>query len=280
MTDGAIYISTLSRPDNLRKVIPYWLEQELPIRLVVERREFALHNKLIKDERWNSNGGNITVIPLPLASRGLGYSRWYCVTHAGQMKMKSIVLADDDLYPRRESDYWDLLEAAEHPKVLGIGATCSLYDRFTSGAMSKLHGVILCSGVGFQCYAVNVATTLSIGNFDPNLSNYGEDLDLAMEGISHGIPWMFHCDVKFNFTGKRHDPGGHSARFKDQEARAAAEQVSMNIVRERWPDFTSGKGKKPRIFWKKLLDECIPNWKEMSALHGGSLDKYWQQGEE
>jgi hypothetical protein len=266
----AVYIPTLSRIDTLRKTVPQWLEQELQVWLVIDRTEFAAHSNLRREMGW---GSNIHIILLPLSGRGIGYARNFIVQHARKMELISIIMSDDEFFVHPDSNACELLEEAEKPEVLGIGATRSLHDRFTGGAISKMNGPILCpGGWGFQLFGLNIQRALDVGNFDRRLHTFGEDAELARQGIKHGTPWLVHCDVKCVSINKREAPGGISSKYNSPEARLTAEKECQDIIHKMWPEYTNPVGKKPRVAWQKLLDNYIPDWKESSAIHGGSLD--------
>jgi hypothetical protein len=165
-----------------------------------------------------------------------------------------------------------LLAEAALPGVLGIGAVRSIHDHFTGGAISRNTGVILCpGGWGFQLFGLNVRTALELGNFDPLLHSYGEDGELCRNGIRAGIPWRAHCDVKCAPIGKRYAPGGISTRFRRPEERTAAERECLTIIHDRWPYYTNRPENPLRVAWQRMLDHYIPDWRERSAIHGGSL---------
>jgi hypothetical protein len=265
-----VYIPTLGRIDlKLRAHLPRWLEQDMPIRLVVPVGEWEEHRAFVREMGWNSQ---IKVFKLPPNSFGLGASRNWIVKHAAKNGLKSIIICDDDVRPAKGTDMWLLVEDAEEPDTLGVGATHGLQDRFTGGAISANSGVILCpGGWGFTCFSLNVATALECGNFDPRLHALADDAELARNGIKRGIPWKVDCDVKIELNQKRYDPGGMSTVFPNRADRNAAERECMAIIHERWPEFTNHPDKKVRTSWQKLLDAYIPDWRERSAIHGGSL---------
>jgi glycosyltransferase involved in cell wall biosynthesis len=266
-----VYIPTMNRIDNLRIIIPKWLDQEFQVRLVMERSEWKAHVTMKKQEGWDSS---VYLLPAPLSGRGIGYARNYCVQHAKNTALEAIIMSDDDLYVHTNSDAFELIEAACEPGVLGVGATRSLHDRFTGGAISANSGVILCpGGWGLQLFGLNVRMALACGNFDRRLHSFGEDAELARQGIKNGIPWLAHCDVTCVQIGKRYDAGGISTRYRTPESRSDGERECMDIIHKMWPEYTNAPDKKPRVAWQKLLDRYIPDWMEASAIHGGSLDK-------
>jgi hypothetical protein len=269
-----VYIPTLSRPDNIAKIVPYWLEQDIQVRLVVERNEYGMHNALKRREGW---GREVYILTLPAQRRGVGYARNYCMVHASRTALTSIIMSDDDVYVKPTSDASLLLREAEKPGVLGIGGTMSIHDRFTNGATSRLHGPILCpGGWGFKLYGLNIQATLDCGNYDKRLIMHAEQ-ELARQGISHGTPWLVHCDVKCNVIGKRYAPGGLTAIYSTREQLDEADRACMAIIHKAWPEFTNSPDKPSRVSWIKMLDRYIPGWEDRSAIHGGSL--LWDAGE-
>jgi hypothetical protein len=209
-----------------------------------------------------------------LASRGIGYARNYAVKHAKATNLEAIIMSDDDVHIHPNSDAYELIDAVLHPGVLGVGATRSLHDRFTNGAISANDGVILCpGGWGFTIHGLNVKTAIECGNFNPALHSFGEDAELARQGIAKGIPWRVHCGVQFVSLNKRLDPGGFSAKYHTLEGRLAGELECRKIIHKRWPDYTSEPDKKPRVAWQRMLDDYVPGWRGASAIHGGDLSK-------
>ena len=270
-----VYIPTIGRIDlKLRAHLPRWIEQEMPIRLVVRPDEYDAHRLLAKDLERTHGEIDLSVVKLPAATKtGLGATRNYVVRHAERRGLSSIIICDDDVRPAKGTNMWRLIEDADQENVLGVGATHGLQDRFTGGGITKNKGkVILCpGGWGFTCFGLNVATALWLGNFDVKLHALADDAELARMGILNGIPWRVDCGVTIELNQKRYDPGGMSTVYPTREARDAAERECMALIHERWPDYTNEPDKKVRTSWQKLLDKYIPDWRDMSALHGGSL---------
>ena len=265
---GAVYIPTLARHELLKKTVPRWIEQRIPIRLVVRSDQFRSHVVLRDRMGWDG----VTVINLPRGTFGFGAIRNFIIWHADVKRHRSIIICDDDLRPAAGSDFRLLLAEAARKGVLGVGAVRSIHDRFTGGAISRLSGPILCpGGWGFQCFAINVRQAIKLGNFDPELHTHGDDAELAREGIAHGIPWRVHCDVWTEAVAVRYAPGGIAALYPSREARGEAERENMALIHSRWPAYTNHPDKRVRTAWQKMLDDYIPDWRERSALHGGSL---------
>jgi len=269
---GVVYIPTMKRPGHLLKVVPRWIEQGVPVRLVVAAGEFSDTMDLRSENRWNQDG--LMVVRLPPSVAGIGAIRDYIIHHAERNDRRSIIMADDDVYPSRDSDFWELLRLAERPDVLGIGATRPIHDRFTGGAISANSGPILCpGGWGFNLYGLNVRNALAAGGYDPLLDADGEDAELARLGIARlKIPWMAHCDVRYGTLGRRFEQGGLNALFdEDLESRLKAQEANRALIHSRWPLYVSAPGKRYRQMWQLMLNDYIPGWKSRSAIHGGQL---------
>lgn len=268
----SIYIPTCGRYEMLQKTVPRWLEQNiLPVRLVVPAGQYAEHVHMRNAMGWDG----VFVVGLPSDSWGIGSSRHFCVEHAARMGYGEIIMSDDDYRPSNGTDVSLLLEAAKDPLALGVGAARGLLDRFNSGALSRLSGVIFCpGGWGFMVYSLNIANTLECGNFDPELS-FCEDAELMRNGIVRGLPWLLHCDVWMDSVGKRYEPGGISSLFDgDRSARDADESRCLRLVESRWPKYQHPMkdGVRSRMSWSKMYDDYMPGWRALSALHGGTLD--------
>jgi hypothetical protein len=265
-----VYIPTVGRPDNIRKIIPAWLDQDIPIRLVVERKEVAPYLEMIRRNRWMND---VLVAPLPGAIEGMGMGavRRYIVKRAHSRGLRAIIMADDDAMPQGDN-YRELLAEARKPDVLGIGAVRPIHDRFTGGAVSRLSGPILCpGGWGFILYGLNVANAVAVGNYNYRLHTACEDTELARQGIARKIPWRVHTDVWWNALGSRYSPGGYSTKFTSREERTHAEDECYALCYQLWPDYVNPPGKRLRMSWQKMLNDYIPDWRERSAIHGGSL---------
>lgn len=273
-----VYIPTRSRPANVRKIVPRWLDQNQSVRLVVDPDEVNLHLALRAQEGWGSD----VRVWAPPGVRGIGAIRRKIVRQAARNGLTSIILSEDDAMPERSSDFNELLDWADRPDVLGIGATRPIHDRFTGGAISYNSGAILCpGGWGFVCFGLNVQNALAAGNYDAALHTIGDDAELARNGIAKlRIPWLAHCDVRWSSLGTRYSPGGIGARFgEDLTLRHMAERECLALIHERWPDYTNEPDKRLRVAWAKMLDHYLPGWKQRSAIHGGDLkNAYWEEG--
>jgi hypothetical protein len=268
-----VYIPTIGRIGNVRAIVPRWLEQDLPVCIVVRPWEYRKHLALRDQEGWDRKHVRVRMLP-ENTPPGYGATRNFIVGYARSRYEESVIISDDDMQPSRNTQPFRLLlDEAAKPRVLGIGAVRSIHDRFTGGAVSRLHGPILCpGGWGFQCFAINVRLAKRLGNFDPLLHAHGDDAELARQGIAHGFPWRVHTDVWAESIGKRYAAGGLSAVYRSPEARAEAERACMARINSRWPEYTNRPDQRVRTAWQKMLDDYIPDWRKLSAIHGGALE--------
>lgn len=265
----SVYIPTLGRMDMLRKTVPAWMKQGIPIRLVVPKVQYADHVALRDNQKWNG----VSVVALPSGTYGLGETRQFILHHADTFNFPAVIISDDDHRPRAGTSMWDLLAAALDPTALGVGASRPLTDRFNGGALIRNRGIIMCpGGWGFTVFGLNVRNAVRIGGFDPEIRFFGEDAELARNGIAHGLFWRASCDVWIEQLNVRNAPGGISAVFGgDPSKRAAAELEDRTYIHGLWPEYVSRPDQKPRMAWGRMLDDYVPGWRARSALHGGSL---------
>lgn len=266
---SAVYICTKDRRDNLRKVVPRWMYTlpNTPIIVMVDDSAVEDHDDLARREGW---AGQVKILSTGKNNAGIGYARMKVVQHAANSDMKSIIMADDDIMPARNSYPNMLLRAARQPWVLGVGAVRSYHDFLSKGVTSLDDTLMLCpSGWGFQLYGLNVKNALAAGNFDSALNCFGEDAEMMRGGIANGIPWLLHRGVRAEPLGKRGAPGGISSLLPAE--RKKQEAICQQIIHDRWPEYTSKPPKPSRMAWQKFYDHYIPDWKAQSAIHGGQL---------
>src|SRR4249920_2147405 len=120
----AVYIPTLSRYSSLEKIVPAWLEQDVPVILMVDPSELKEHIRFRDSKGWRIY---VDIARVPRNGMGIGYKRKHCVMHAYDMGYDSFIMSDDDHKPRADSDVQLLLDEAEKPCVLGIGAVVQIY---------------------------------------------------------------------------------------------------------------------------------------------------------
>lgn len=263
----SVYIPSRARSTRLDKVMPAWIEQDMDIQLVVPFGEYQAYVDVVR-----SNGWDVAVLKSPRSVDGIGATRRFIIEHAKKAGLGEIIMCDDDFKPMPDTDMWDLLDAAKDQYAVGVAASYGYNDFLSGGKLSELSGVILCpGGWGHNVYSLNVENVLGCGNFDAALGFY-EDDELQREGVALGMPWLVHCDVWMTSLGKRGDAGGCQAPYSTSEDRAAAMLRCAKIVEKRWPKYVNITKAGYRMSWKKMLDDYIPGWQGLSAIHGGSLE--------
>ena len=244
-------VPTMGRYDNLRKVVPAWLAQGMPVRLVVDESEYDEHIRMRNMNGW---GGVVHVLKVPRTlPSGIGAARRFCVQHARRLHLPSIIMTDDDMKPI--TDAWPLIMEAAVPGVLGVGAVRSIHDHFTAGAISRNSGVIMCpGGWGFQTFGLNTRTAHEVGNFDSLLHSYGEDGELCRQGISRGVPWMVLA------TPSVADRRAVRAWRPDPAPVAWSLVPGQRRVPRacRRPHTSTSLDRPLRVAWLKMLDDFIP----------------------
>jgi hypothetical protein len=258
-----VYIPTLSRAGNMMKVVPAWLQHDIPVRLVVERDQYDDYARLRDEQSWD----RVKILKLPKLRQGIGNTRRLIVEHAAGQGLKSIIMSDDDMHPKPGTNMRMLLDSAQDHRVLGIGAVRGIHDRFTGGAITRNSGIIICTGGwGNQLFALNVTNVLALGNFKPCFRTFLDDNDMNMCGIAAGYPWLVHCDVWSVGFGTDKAPGGNSAVTPD---RAVSDEESRAILASFWPKYVSRFSQRHRVSWRRMLDDHIPGWRDRSALDNG-----------
>lgn len=267
---AAIYIPSKGRPENMRRVIPAWLEfkpRGVKVIVVVDNGEHALYRDTLR-AGFAKASDDIHLLKLPYNNRGIGFARAWSMEHAAKMGHESVIMSDDDVRPR--SSVNPLLREARKASVLGIGATSSYHSLLSNGWTDVLNCPILCpGGWGFQLFGLNVANTIKVGNFVKALDCFGEDAELMRNGIANGFCWQSHCGVSFAQIGKRYEPGGIAALYG--HTRTERERDCQEMIHARWPMYTSKPPKPSRMAWQRMYDDYLPGWRRRSAIHGGSL---------
>jgi hypothetical protein len=268
-----VYIPTAGREDNLVKIVPRWLGQNFTVCLVVAQEDEADMHCLIDEQGWDPCW--VPVVARPRQCCGMGAIRRYIVSRAQRAGHTAIVMSDDDCIPVTDN-FSELTNVARKGHVLGIGATQPYHDLLAGRKLSQIGGPILCpAGWGQMLFALNVSNAVMLGNYDTKLHTMGEDAEMARMGIARGIPWLVHCDVKWTGLNARFAAGGISTMYATRAERDAAEYECKKIIHSRWPRYVTNTPAKYACQWKKMLDDYIPKWRELSALHGGSLEGYF-----
>lgn len=271
-----VFIPTRGRYATILKLCKVWLNKEFEVTLVVEPQEYRQYSGEVTRR-------DVNMLVLQKDNQGVAYARNRAVNHAHDEGLKSIILADDDIKPstRRHDGMAEILEACEHPKIMGITARYGYHDLCLGTEIKYLDDIVLLSTGTFRLVGLNVDNVMNVlGNYDYTL-DYAEDCDLFLRSIQAGFPWMVHLGSFSNSIGTRYEPGGmlDFAGGRDKLAEKKAEWHKE--LHDRYPDITNahtekcaGKQNCINIQWKKAYDLYMPGWRKWSELDGGDLQEY------
>jgi hypothetical protein len=278
--DPHVYIPSKGRAHLVYKMASYWVNDFFNVTYVVEPQDAADYTRAIErlQGRFKDDGLAIDVKILPKDNQGISYSRHHCIILAASYGLDSMILSDDDFKPGRNSGLDSVVEFAKNPKVLGITAKYGYHDLCLGPSIRGRKDIVLMP-VGSQAVVgLNIRNVMDLGNYDKSL-DYAEDCDLFIRAIQAGYPWLIALGASVTSVGVRYAPGGMAEYAGDRLAEKKAEW-HINI-HDKWPEFTNehtakcaGKQNCIRMKWRKVYDVLMPNWREYSDLHGGSLKEY------
>jgi hypothetical protein len=164
----------------LDRILPRWEQQDIECAtLVVEDSDYLAYHAVAKGYK------KINVVKLPDSNRGINYSRAFIVKEADRLGCDRIIMSDDDIYPRPESDVNRLFEW-HGLNTLGIGIMVPFYGLMFGNQTIKNEDRPLMSkgALGKRLFSLNVQRVLAIGNFDVRLhSGWGDD-ELVRQGMA------------------------------------------------------------------------------------------------
>jgi hypothetical protein len=203
-----------------------------------------------------------------------------CVEHADADGLEAIILSDDDIRPVTGMD--QLIEAAKDPLALGITSYHSYLDLALGVKGRKRDDLIVAHQSFMRLWSINISNVEAIGGFDKNLKCI-DDNELKFRAVMNGFPWMIHFGAKSASFGKRFAAGGVSSL-----GNRAVDIAAMRIVEKHQayaPDFIRlvDTPKAIQYKWSKIHDHFLPNWRDWSEKHGGSVENYLggkQQGKD
>lgn len=259
---SVVFIPTKGRAWLIEKPLQKWVQQEVDeIILVVEKGEYKQYKMVAADY------GNVSVMKLPASNMGINYSRHQIVLKADEWGCDRIIMADDDIYPKPDSDVRRLYEW-NGLNTLGIGIMVPFYGlMFGNETIKREDRPLMSKGaLGKRLFSLNVQRVMAIGNFDISLhSGWGDD-ELVRQGIKDlGATWYVHAGVNGTSIAGRYTEGGINALHnEDQESRIRGQLNSHRIIYKRWgPRYisTPGNGNRMICWWGKLMDDYVPDWK-------------------
>lgn len=258
-----VFIPTRNRRELLEKVLPKWQRQKVDeIILVCERWEYGRHMAVAKGLK------KVSVERLPQSNRGINFARNYIVALADEWGYDKIIMADDDIYPRPESDVRRLFEW-DGLNTIGIGIMVPFYGlMFGNETMKNEDRPLMSKGaLGKRLFSLDVKKVMKIGNFDVNLhSGWGDD-ELVRQGMADlAATWYIHAGVNGVSIAGRYTPGGLNDLHKeDQDSRIAGQLHSHKIIYKRWgPRYISAPkdGNRMMCRWQVFMDDYVPDWRK------------------
>lgn len=258
-----VFIPTRGRAWLLERTLPKWRQQEVEaVFLVVERNEYGLYRE--EARRYK----NVGVLRLPESDRGINYSRNWIVQEADRIGCDRLIMSDDDIYPKPDSDVRRLYEW-NGLNTLGIGITVPFYGlMFGNHTIKNEDRPLMSKGaLGKRLFSLNVPRVLAIGNFDVNLhSGWGDD-ELVRQGMKDlEATWYVHAGVNGVSIAGRYTKGGiNDLHDEDQARRQRGQEHSHRIIFARWgPRYISTPKPGGRLVcrWKLLMDDFVPGWQQ------------------
>jgi hypothetical protein len=260
---SVVFIPTRGRAWMIERPLKKWQEQDVEeIVLMVERQERGEYKKIARQFK------NVSTFQLMESDKGINYSRHQIVLQANWMGLDRIIMSDDDIFPRPDSDVNRLFEW-NGLNTLGIGIMVPFYGLMFGNQTIKDEDRPLMSrgALGKRLFSLNINRVIASGNFDVRLhSGWGDD-ELVREGMAAlGATWYVHAGVNGTSIAGRYTEGGiNDFHGENQEARLRGQELSHRLIYERWgPRYisTPGEGRKMVCRWKTFLTDYVEGWEK------------------
>lgn len=252
---SAIYIPTNRPPLILGAVLEAQralnsCSYAVPIHVVFEPQYYG---EVARELR----GTGARPLVLPRDDMGIGYSRNQAVTNAERKGYETIIMMDDDKKFSGNIPEW--LGIARRKDIVVVGSFQTIYGLWypdtlmvqaakARQSLTFLHG----GSAGNQVFALNVANTMALGNFNASLRAF-EDQELCRQAMKQfGLPWYIHTGILAA------DRVPRSQQYKmigntDSPSRIAGHEA----VAQLWPEFISQPPKRHVCRWKKLAQTYL-----------------------
>lgn len=265
------YIPSRGRPENVTKLVKAWDTELFDVVFMVEPDEQAVYAQSIPCDVTI----NVTVESLPDRNLGVGFSRSMCLEHAKADGHTAVILSDDDIKPVCGMDH--LVEDVKDPMALAITSYHSYMD-FALGVKGKDRDDIIIVAPSFmRMWAVNIENVYAIGGLDKNLKCI-DDNELKFRAAANGFPWMIHFAAKSASFGKRFAAGGVSSLGSTAVEDAADQIVAKHAE---YSPHLLRRVQTPKAIqysWSKIHDHFLPDWRDWSDTHGGTVGNYFGIG--
>jgi len=255
MSRGVIIV-TRDRIETLRKTLPNWLEQELPILLLTEKNQVAKHQALIKELGAKKE---IVVAGHPKKNQGVGYARMRAVEIADTFGIEAFIMSDDDMKITKGHPNV-LLDFVAAGKAIICGGWMPNYGQWVpdGNRISKESNLVVpCGGARDRVMAINTKLALVAGNFHPKLKTL-DTQEMNRRGIKIGHLWWIHSGCHIAMVNKPHDDGGIQAMYKTEKERAAQNLKDHELTFKLWgPKYISPPPKRMSTKWLILATDYI-----------------------
>jgi hypothetical protein len=228
--------------------------------LVIEQKDYPDYRPL-----WQKFD-RVSISTLPESDRGINYSRNWIVQEAYELGYDRIIMSDDDIFPRPDSDINRLFEW-NGLNTLGIGIMVPFYGLMFGNQTIKNEDRPLMSkgALGKRCFSLNIRRAIAVGNFDVRLhSGWGDD-ELVRQGMAGlGATWYVHAGVNGTSIAGRYTKGGiNDFHGENQASRLRGQELSHDIIFRRWgPKYISMPGKRMQCRWRLFLEDFVPDWEK------------------
>lgn len=253
-----IVMPTRSRYDSLEKVLPHWMEQDLPITLIVEPNELAEHKRFLRDHDFSAL---VAAESQRRSNAGIGWARDIALNVAHRAGYHSVIMADDDVYPRKGDDVRTLLKFTSAEKSLGIAGWMPNYGLWipNGNAIAKEDDLVVAmTGGPDRIFSLNVAEAIAAGGFNRKLDIRYENSEINRCGIRAGYLWYVCSAVHIKMINRPYDPGGLVALAGSEEQRRAREKACHAVIYDVWGgDYISHPDKRYACRWKKMIGDFI-----------------------
>ena len=252
-----IIIPTRDRFDLLAKTVPHWLEQDLPIVLMVEYAQLTMHRSLVRENGWP-----IKVYCHQDSGRGVGYARHSCVDLAAHYGLDAFLMVDDDTRPTK-GDARRLLKFVASGKAMAAAAWMPNYGLwFPNGnALAKEPNLCIPRPSGpDRTIALNVELVKLVGNYDMNIDVWCDNAELNRCGIKGKQLWYVHTGLHIKSLNKHNDPGGCFTYMEQQGTDMAVRMKKLHTyVYHKWGERYINDPSKSRMItqWQKMYTDFI-----------------------
>ena len=256
MKGGVIILSRDRAHDILPQTLPFWVEQDVPILILTERKQVFDYDLEV---RHLGLGRNVRIYHHQRSNRGVGYARASSVLLANRLGWDAFIQADDDTRPTG-GDVRPLLEFVAAGRGGVCGGWMPPYGLWypNGNELAKEPGLCLATGAPKdKAMAISVRIALLAGNFEPRLTVYHDTSEIGRRIVRAGHMWYVSTSLHIKSVNKPKDPGGITGFAGGVDQRATLEQRCHEIAYELWPKYVSHPSKRFACKWRLMFGDWI-----------------------